>query len=217
MNFKAVIFDMDGLLIDSMFYWVRNDKEFFKNNNLSFSEDLIREFSGKGFREVAQIVKDKFNLEDSLEEIIKKNVNRSEAIYDWESEPMPGAKELISRLSSAGVDQAIASGSPKYRIQKIVDRFNWSDYFSHLVSVDHVEHKGKPDPAIYTKTAELMGVEPEQCVVLEDAQNGLESAQRAGMKCIAVPDSRWSPGDFSSADLLASSLEDKAILNFLGL
>ena len=104
------------------------------------------------------------------------------------------------------------------KVKKIVvDRFIFSDHIDEIVSADHVGHIGKPDPIIFLHTAEKLGIKPEHCVVFEDAENGVTAAKRAGMKCVAVLDSRWSFGDFSQADLVVDSLEDQAVYKFLDL
>ena len=217
MKFKAIIFDMDGVLIDSMLYWVRNDTDFLKKYNLELTKELVTEFSGKGLGEVAKLVKDRFNLPQSVEQIMADNRGHSEDIYDTKTLPMPGADMLLEKIKQSNLKSAIASGSPLYRIEKITDRFNWKDYFHHLVSVDHVDDRGKPDPSVYRHTAKLLKIHPSECVVVEDAQNGVEAALSAGMKCVAIPDARWSYGDFSKADLIADSLVDPKLLTFLGL
>ena len=99
----------------------------------------------------------------------------------------------------------------------MVERFGWQDHFDELVSPDHVGGVGKPDPRIYLHTADLLKVNPADCVVLEDAENGVVAAKKAGMKCIAVLDKRWSFGNFDMADLTVESLEDGRVYKFLKL
>src|SRR2546425_104914 len=99
----------------------------------------------------------------------------------------------------------------------ILKRLGWEGMFEVLVSTDHVNHVGKPDPAIYTYTLEQLGRRPEECIVIEDAQNGIRSAQGAGLRCVVVPDPRRNFGDYSMADYQVTSLKDPALYAYLGL
>ena len=130
---------------------------------------------------------------------------------------MPGAEAVLKKIKEKQLKLAIASGSPLYRIEKILDRFSWREYFQQLVSVEHVDDRGKPDPAVYSHTASLLQVSPSECVVIEDAQNGVEAALLAGMSCVAIPDARWSHGNLSAADVIVKSLEDEKLFKFLGI
>jgi len=113
------------------------------------------------------------------------------------------------------VRQAIATGAPKLAADKLVNRFGCQDYFEKIVSVECTGLPGKPDPGVFLHAAKVLVVEPEHCVVFEDAQNGVLAAKAAGMRCIAVPDARWSFGDFSQADLIVDSLADERVMKFL--
>jgi len=216
-KFDAIIFDMDGLLIDSMLYWVNLDQAFFKKHGIDLTDDIVRYFSGRKEQENMEWMKENFKIKDSVEDLIKKRYKETDLIYSQKTELMPGAEKLVRFNKEKNIQQAIATGSPYRHLNLVKERFSWWDnHFNLFVSVDEVK-KGKPDPAVYLYTAEKLKVDPKKCVVFEDAENGLMSAKAAGMKCIAVPDARWSPGDFSKADLIADSLEDEKIFKFLNL
>ncbi len=217
MQFKAVIFDMDGLLIDSEFYWAQAELEFLKTYNIPRTRELTAKMTGRSLHETAVMLKNEYNLTDSVEEILGNKIAKSQAIYDYQAQAMPGSEELLKSLKQSGFVVAIASGSSLERIMKIVSRLGWEKYFNALVSTDHVNLKGKPDPAIYTYTSEVIKIEPGKCVVLEDSVNGVRSAKAAGMSCAAVLDARWSWGDFSEADVIVNSLEEQRLIEFIGL
>lgn len=111
---------------------------------------------------------------------------------------------------------AIASGASLDRINIVLERFGWQNYFDTVVSTDHVAYKGKPDPAVFLYAARQLGVAPEECVVVEDSENGLEAAKNAGMRCVIRFDERWCHGDFSKADLMVQCLTDSKLHEFLG-
>jgi len=217
MNFKAAIFDMDGLMIDSMIHWKDCDDGFYSPRGIVVDEKLINRLTGRSMRENLEWMKEVYNLKEDVEDLIQERIQQTDQIYTKLCSKMPGTDELIKILKENSFKQAVASGSSFSRIEIIIDRFGWRDYFEHLISADHVNDKSKPDPGIYLLTAEKLECKPEECVVFEDAENGVIAAKRAGMACIAVLDKRWSFGDFSEADLIVDSLEDKKVFEYLAL
>jgi len=215
-KFKAIIFDMDGILVDSMLHWLRLDEEFFQELEIELTPEIIKNFTGKSIRENMTWLKNRCDLDKSVGELCEDRELWIKTIYDELTEVMPGTEQLIKKIHNTDLKQAIASGAPMTAINKVVNRFKWGEYFDELVSADHVDHVGKPDPGIYLYTASALKVQPEECLVFEDAENGVAAAKAAGMKCIAVPDERWSVGDFSGADLIVNSLADDEVTNFLG-
>lgn len=216
-NFKAILFDLDGTLIDSALHWEAAYKKFIEKFNVPFAQDHINMVNGKSLMEASQIFKDLNNLPDPVEEILAHKISTSAAVYGEYSLPVIGADDLLKRIKNQNNKKtAIASGSSLDRIKIIIDRFGWRNYFDTLVSTDHVNYVGKPDPAIFLYAAKELGVMPSECVVIEDAENGLNAAKRAGMQCVINFDKRWCHGDFSGADLVVNSLADKKIYDFLG-
>ena len=214
-KFEAVIFDMDGLLIDSMWHWIVSDTQFFGGFGIKLTDEMIKYFSGRSETESMSWAKEKFGLKETVKELLEKRKEQVDKIYTHHTALMPGVEELLKKIKAAGVKRAIASGAPIYQIKIVADRFNWHDYFSHYISPEHVGNVGKPNPAVYLHAAKVLEVDPKRCVVFEDAENGVIAAKEAGMCCVAVPDARWSPGDFSRADLVVNSLEDEKIFKFL--
>lgn len=206
---------MDGLLVDSMQHWLDMDREWFGTRNIELTQELITYFTGRSLLENLTYLKEKFNLEDTIDMLEQERTSWQNEIYTIRSKVMPGAGAILQTMFQKNIKQAIASGAPTKALDIVVDRFGWRNYFEVLVSSDHVNCVGKPDPEIFLHTANKLGINPEECVVFEDAENGVVAAKRAGMACIAVPDSRWSFGDFSQADLVVDSLEDKKIYHYL--
>lgn len=208
---------MDGLLVDSMIHWLEMDREFFAERGWEMTEDLVRIMTGKSEKENTLILKQTFGGDEEIDKMVLARQEHIDIIYKEKTIAMPGVSNLIKKASAMGMKQAVASGAPEHTIKITVDRFGWSDHFDELFSVEDVDHRGKPEPDVFLYTAEKLGLKPEECVVLEDAENGVVAAKRAGMACIAVPDKRWSFGDFSQADLVVDSLEDNSVYDFLGI
>ena len=208
---------MDGTLIDSEMHWVDAETKFGELFNIPFSRDWIKLINGKSLVESSKMFKEVHNLPHSVEEILTHKNNCSEAVYTDHALPLFGADDLLRRIKKQDDKKtAIASGASLARIRQIVDRFSWHDYFNALISTDHVDYVGKPDPAIFLYAAKELGISPSDCVVIEDSENGLNAAKRAGMKCVVRFDERWSHGDYSGADLIVNGLDDKKIYDFLG-
>ncbi len=216
-KYDAVLFDMDGLLIDSMKHWIALDQNWFRENGRELTDADVLFLTGKSMRENLLWLKGIFNLDTPIEQLMKERIAQTDEIYNTQTQPMLGALELLQAIDNSSLVQAIASGSSQARIKKVVERFSWASYFDSLWSADDVDCKGKPAPDVYLAAAAAVGVDPSRCVVFEDAANGLQSAKAAGMDCIVVPQEAWSPGDFSDADLSVSTLEDKKIYEFIGL
>lgn len=215
-NIKSVIFDMDGLLVDSMAHWLELDRYIFKECGLELTQDMIQHMTGRSEKENISWLKVEHGL-DLSEHYLGQRRTMVDDIYNNKTQPMPGVLNLLNRIAKSSYKQAIASGAPLRSVKTVVDRFGWQDNFSALVSAEDVGHVGKPDPSVFLYTAEKLGIDPKDCVVFEDAENGVVAAKRAGMKCIAVPDSRWSFGVFDEADLVVDSLENEEIYKFLSL
>ncbi len=214
MDIKAVIFDMDGLLIDSEDHWDDCSIKLLAARGVALTPELKSYVSGRSLRENMTWFKEQYGWEETVEALMREFRLATDHIYYELAKPLPGAESLIKDSRAMFPKQAIASGSFLYRIEKITERLAWKSYFDELVSSDHVNFVGKPDPIIYHFTADALRVLPEHCVVFEDSINGVQAAKAAGMQCVAVPNPR-SHGDFSIADLIVGSLEDERIKGFL--
>jgi HAD superfamily hydrolase (TIGR01509 family) len=217
MHCQAVIFDMDGVLIDSEIFWDEAGKEFFSKRGVTFTRELKMQLTGQSMRRNMERVKAQFNFPETVDELCLDYWTLSNHIYEQVAQPLPGVEQLLKALRAARANVAIASGSYLSRIEDIVKRFGWQDYFAALASTDHVDFAGKPDPAVYLHAAKMLGVDPKECIAIEDSVNGLASAKAAGMRCIAALNERWSFGDFSQADVMVKSLEEQAVYDYLGI
>lgn len=184
--YKAIIFDLDGLLIDSEPAWHRADVRLFAfygiHPNIEFREGL----TGRGQRECAKLVIEKFKLGESVEKFCERRWDYLYQILDTSVFLMSGAQEIVERVSKKGYLVALAtSGHQIEKVEDLLGKVEILSYFDEIVSGLDVENS-KPAPDIYLKTAQILEVDPDDCVVLEDAKNGVLAGKSAGMKIIGV-------------------------------
>ncbi len=186
-NIKAVIFDLDGTLVDSMWMWRDIDIEYLGRFNIPLPPTLQKDISGMSFSETAVYFKETFGIPDSLEEI-KKTWNEM-ALYKYTHEvPLkPGALEFLKRLKALGIRTGIATSNSRELVEAAVESLHISDYLDEIHTSCEVA-KGKPAPDIYLLVAEYLKVSPEHCLVFEDIPEGILAGVRAGMKTCAVED-----------------------------
>lgn len=206
-RFSAAIFDMDGLLIDSEPLWQEAEISCFEPLGVPITRDLCRATAGKRLDEVLALWYRRFAWEGpdpaEMHQRIMAEVTR---LMLARGQALPGVHEVMDKLRSAGLKLAIASSSPPELIAAVVDKLALADYLELTHSGTH-EARGKPDPAVFLSTATRLAIEPENCLVFEDAPAGVLAGRRAGMYVVAVP-SVFEPDDpgFSHADQVLSSL-----------
>lgn len=203
---RAVIWDMDGIIIDSAPYHLKAWQEVFSKRGLNFTGDdfrssfgmrndtIIGGFLGEGAsdEEIAAIGREK---EASFRLKIRQNPR-----------PLPGVVALMAALAERDLKMAIASSAPRENIELVIDTLGIARHFLVIISEKDVT-RGKPEPDGYLLAAKRLGVKPENCLVIEDAIVGVTAARRAGMHCLAVTNSH--PRDsLSDADLVVDSLEE---------
>jgi HAD superfamily hydrolase (TIGR01509 family) len=204
---NAVIFDMDGVMIDSEPLWEKTERILLARRNIDYSPDYRDKIVGLNQRDSGRLLVDTFDLDETVEEIINERISILTSIYEKELELIPALVPLLRQLGEEGYRLAVASSSPLRVVNFVLDMFSLHDHFLAVVSGDSVGN-GKPHPDIYVHTAETLGVKPAECVAIEDSINGLRSAKGAGMYCIAIPDKRLTPNQFESADVILGGLEE---------
>ncbi len=202
---KAIIFDMDGVMIDSEPLWEKTERILLARREIEYSPDYRDKIVGLNQNDSGRLMISTFKLSESVEEIIAERVEILTSIYKNELETVQGLVPLLDDLNERNYPLAVASSSPMRVINFVLDMFALNEYFSVVVSGECTDN-GKPHPDIYLETARLLGVEPHECVAIEDSINGVLSAKAAGMTCIAVPDKRLTPDRFESADHICESL-----------
>ena len=184
---QAVIFDLDGTLIDSMWMWKQIDIDYLARHGHPLPEDLQDCIEGMSFSETAVYFKERFGLSDSLD-VIKTDWNRmAYDIYVNDVPLKPGALEFLQYLKEKGIRTGIATSNSKELLMAVLNSLGIAEYFDELHTSCEVA-KGKPAPDIYLLVAQKLGVEPEKCLVFEDIMQGILAGKAAGMKVCAIKD-----------------------------
>ncbi len=204
---KAAIFDMDGVLVDSNPFHLQKWVELLDRHGIAYERDELprlllgkrndtafRHFFGPSLNKEASR-----RLSEELEE-------RFRSSFGPHAKPLPGLSALVAECHAAGIPMAVASSAMAKNVEFIVEKLGLDRYFRCLVSGDEVT-RPKPDPEIYLTTARKLGLEPAACVAFEDSFVGVESAKRAGMKCVAIASTFPLEELESPADLAVPSFE----------
>lgn len=186
-NKKAVIFDLDGTLVDSMWVWRSIDVEYLGQYNVTLPEDLQREIEGMSFSEVAVYFKERFQMKESLEEIKEIWNTMAHEKYTTEVPLKKGAKELLDYCKENGIRLGIATSNSRHLVESTVKALGISSYFDFIATSCDVQ-KGKPAPDVYLWTAKNLGVDPSDCLVFEDIVMGIRAGKNAGMTVCAIDD-----------------------------
>lgn len=184
---EAVIFDLDGTLVDSMWMWEDIDKEYLDKFGIQMPEDLQRFVGGKSFSETAEYFKARFHIADSLETIKEEWNAMAWDKYMNEVPLKKGVLEFLGHCKKLGVKMGIASSNSLELVQNIVKVHGLHDYIT-VIKADRDVANGKPAPDIYLLVAEQLGVAPDQCLVFEDIPDGITAGKSAGMTVCAVAD-----------------------------
>ncbi len=212
---KAVIFDMDGVMIDSEPLWEKTERILLARRDIEYTADYRDQIVGLNQNDSGRLLVETFKLEEKVEDIISERVEILFGIYVEELEVVEELVPLLNQLRDKDYKLAVASSSPLRVINFVLDMFSLHKYFPIVVSGECTD-MGKPDPAIYLHTADKIEVSPSECVAIEDSINGVKSAKAAGMYCIAVPDKRLTQDKFKDSDLIVSSLDriSPELINF---
>lgn len=206
---NTVLFDMDGLLIDSEPFWRMAMKQCFGQVGIVLTEDLCRLTMGKKTAEVIHYWygiqpwegKDVKTLENEL-------ISTVQDLILEKGTAMPGVYALLDFFKEREFKIGLASSSSERLIAAVLEKLNLKPYFEVAHSAEH-EAFGKPHPAVFLKAAEKLGALPKHCIVFEDSYNGMLAAQAAKMKTIVVPEHDYfSDPNFDTADLCLASLLD---------
>ncbi len=185
---KAIIFDMDGLLVNSEPYWKIAEKKCFGKLGLTLTDELLRQVMG--FR-LNEVVEHWYNYqpwgEKNFEAVEADVLETVKQLIADNANALPGVVDTLKLCKANGYKIALASSSAMSLINVVVDKLNIRQYFDLLVSAEN-EPYGKPHPSVFLTTANQLNVLPTECLVFEDSVNGMVAAKAARMKCIVVPE-----------------------------
>lgn len=205
---KAVIFDMDGVLIDSEPLHFEVDKMVLKKLNINEDEHYLERFVGYTNPAMWKIIKSEYSIDKTVEELIELQMTtKLKYLEESNYTAIQGIKELLEEISEHKIPIGIASSSPRIFIEAVIEKIGISKYFNNWISGEEVE-KSKPEPHVFLKAAELLGVNPEQCIVIEDSKSGTIAAKKAGMKCIGYKNVNSGNQDLSRADVIVDRITE---------
>jgi beta-phosphoglucomutase len=206
----AVIFDMDGVLIDSYAAHFESWRILAAENDVEYSQ---AEFVAGFGRTSPEVLAEQWPGKEAnlTAERIHELAERKEVIFreliERDFPAMDGAFNLLSALHAADISLAVGSSGPADNVQMVIEKLGAVEFFSTAVTGSDVD-RGKPDPQVFQLAAERLGVSPNRCVVVEDAPVGIAAARAAGMKCIGIASTGRTPDELRAADLVVGSLRD---------
>ncbi|MFT3796050.1 HAD family hydrolase [Flavobacterium sp.] len=200
---KTVIFDMDGVIVDTEPVHHYAYHEHFKALNIEVSPEMYHSFTGNSTRNIYQRLKEQFALEEEVEKLVDIKRSLFNEAFDKKEDLflLDGVEDLIKDLHQNGVQLILASSSAKVTIDRIFKRFNLYPYFTDIVSGEDFP-KSKPHPAIFLHAASLSKAPKSECIVIEDSTNGIKAAKAAGLYCIGYDSFHSKLQDYSEADLV---------------
>ena len=207
MKSLAVIFDMDGVILDSERVYQEIEREMFVELNIPVSREEHGKFTGTAERTMWQYMKNRYGFKEDTSELVHQERVRflSRLSSPPGIPPMEGIKELLKELSNRSIPLLIASSSSREIIEAVVLQLGISEYFTGIVSGDEVEET-KPSPDIFIKASKLINIPPEHCVVIEDSENGVRAARAAGMRVVGLVNPASGQMDLSGADMIIHGL-----------
>ncbi len=208
---EAIVFDMDGLLVDSEPYWEQARQQLAAEVGQAWTIDDQQAVMGSSTSGWSRYLIQRLKLDISQQAVEERIIQKMLEFYRQKIPYLPGAVEAVN-LAVQHYPTGLASGSQHSLLEAVLNDAAMRDKFQVVVAADTLPH-GKPAPDVYLEAARRLGIEASHCVCLEDSQNGILAGKAAGMKVIAVPDARFSPPDeiLRQADIVLPSLLDFSI------
>lgn len=201
----AVIWDMDGVLVDSTKNIWESFSKLLKPHGIQFSDEDIKKYLGLSLRDQIASWKERWGVELELEKFSKQ---AGEAELEvMEKKANKNLSKLLNELRKNKVPMGIGTSSLRWRAEKIIELLGIKDYFSVLISAEDIT-KHKPNPDIFLKVAEKLSIKPENCVVIEDAASGIEAAKRGNMKAIGYLTKYHKKSELRMADLIIEDFSE---------
>lgn len=188
---KAIIFDMDGLMIDSERVTFECYQEILKGMNLTMDEEFYKTLLGKPLKGIYQRFYDVYGNDFPIEDVIKDVHALMAKRFETEGVPIKtGLKSLLEYLKENNYKTIVATSSNRDRVDTILSQAQITDYFNDSICGDEVT-KGKPNPEVFLKSCQKLGVNVDEAIVLEDSEAGIQASYDAGIKVICIPDMKY--------------------------
>lgn len=209
---QAVIFDMDGVLIDSEPLHFKVDEMVLKHLQIDEGKHYLERFVGYTNPAMWKIIREEYQIENSIDDLIDLQMRiKLDYLNKSNYVAIDGVLELLDNLQAKKIPLAIASSSPRIFIEAVVEKIQVAKHFKTWVSGEEVQ-ESKPAPDVFLKAAELLGVQPENCLVIEDSKSGTIAAKSAGMNCVGFRNPNSGNQDLSCADIIVKDLREINLL-----
>lgn len=217
MKYKAAIFDMDGVLVDSEYHWHGFELKAWQRLGIDDTEEIKKETVGMAIGNIAKLLNEKYKIKISRESLKVEFDRDAKEIYEKFCNLIPGVVEILKEFRNNSIRMAVASASPQNWVDMAMKRFGLEQYFSFIFSTYSLKLPAKPDPSVFVEIMKKLDVDQEETLIFEDSSHGVLAGSRSGATVVAVKDGRWPTGDNKTADLVIKSFEDEKLRKFLGL
>ncbi len=195
---KAVIFDMDGLMIDSERVTFEGYQKVLKDMNLTMSEEFYKTLLGKPIKGIYQRFYDTYGNDFPIDRVIKDVHHYMASRFETEGVPLKtGLIPLLKYLRENNYKTIVATSSQRHRVDTILNLAGIESYFDDSICGDEVT-KGKPDPEVFLNSCDKLGVLPNEAIVLEDSEAGIQAAYSAKIPVICIPDMKYPEDDYAN-------------------
>jgi len=207
-SIKVIIFDMDGVLVNSEHWWSILESRFLRKQIGKWTKEDQASIKGCSLKDIYQILKDQYNLKMEWNQFWQCYEQMAKQIYQEKSSLMFGVKQVLKALKQRGFKQALASSSARSWINMFLNRFSLERFFDIIVSAEEVNDRAKPRPDIYLYIANRLEVQTKSCLVVEDSKNGILAAKCADMLAIGYRTLDNKDQDLSQADNIINNLQE---------
>ena len=211
---EAVIFDLDGVIVESENAHITAEKQTFLKYGVKISAEELHRYTGTTAKAMFTALIAKYRLTTTFEKMNNEKEKILFKLLEQETEPTKGVISLMQELKRRGIKLAVGSSSTRKLIDFVLKKLNITSLFDCIVAAEDVAHS-KPDPEIFLKAAARLGTNPSQCLVIEDAALGVEAAKRAGMKCIGYRNPHSGNQDLSQADITISDFSKLTVAEII--
>ncbi len=212
MKYKAIIFDMDGTIIDTEHLWKKTSLCLLERRGIILNPDeaqeLYKELHGIGMKEACLYLKMKGGLKEDVYNLMEEKHIIAHDLFEKEVQFMRGFLDFFNQVKQQDIKTAIATNATSLTVDVTNKALNLEKLFgTHVYHLDHVNGQSKPHPAIYLHAAQNINIDPEHCIAIEDSARGIQAAKKAGMKCIGF-NSGNDKNLLSQADLIVDTYDE---------